>query len=553
MEIFFLWLAGTLLILTAYLSFLWWRPQLPFKKWKKEKSGRFQARLTILFLFFALTPAVPLIFLVSTLYMRTMEILLVPKIQGSLKQGLETIKFQLEERARLFEYATRNVTLTPEMLAQWKIDFCSLWRRDSAHVRLAAEIGADMASRQRGLGIGVKQIAEVWGQTGSQLQSAPNRVAGGDTMAADFCWVWLPRLSATPPSNGSPPKDSEMLVISFPVDPYVLRAKQELAEAARVYNTLALMKESLLRDKILWSAAALLILLLSAFSVYAARRFSQTLSRPIEALTGTMGKVAGGNLAVRADVPARDEIRVLVDSFNRMIADLRVSREKLIASERLAAWREVARQVSHEIKNPLTSLQLALYRVRQRFSNVQAGPDALIAKESFQSIDDELAGLRRLAEEFSEFARLPKAELVMGNLNEVVQTTARLYEAGGPERIRLDLDLDPELPQRPIDREQIKRVLNNLLKNAMEAVANRRCEIHLKTRRQDERALLEIADNGPGLSPEARAHLFEPDFTTKREGAGLGLVMSKRIVEEHGGSIEVESEVGKGTRFRVVI
>jgi nitrogen fixation/metabolism regulation signal transduction histidine kinase len=482
-----------------------------------------------------------------------MEILLVPKIQGSLQQGLETIKFQLEEQTRLFEFATHNVTPTPEMLAQWNIDFFLLWRRDSAQVQLAGAIGADAAGRQRGLEIGGEQIAEIWGQTGSQLQSAPNHIAGGDTMAVNFCWVWLPRHSATPPSNGSPPEDSEMVVVGFPVDPYILEAKQELTEAARVYNTLALIKESLLRDQILWSAAALSIMLLSAFSVYAARRFSHTLSRPIEALTGTMGEVARGNLSVRADIPARDEIRVLVDSFNQMIADLLVSREKLIASERLAAWRQVARQVSHEIKNPLTSLQLALYRVRQRFSNVQAGPDAQILKESFQSIDDELAGLRRLAEEFSEFARLPKAELVMGNLNEVVQTTARLYEAGGPERLRLHLDLDPELPQRPIDREQIKRVLNNLLKNAMEAVANRRCEIHLKTRRQDERALLEIADNGPGLSPEARAHLFEPDFTTKREGSGLGLVMTKRIVEEHGGSIEVESEVGKGTRFRLVI
>jgi nitrogen fixation/metabolism regulation signal transduction histidine kinase len=525
----------------------------PFKKWKKEKSGRFQARLTILFLFFALTPAVPLIFLVSTLYTRSMEILLVPKIQGSLQQGLETIKFQLEERARLLELATRNVTPTPEMLAQWNIDFCLLWRRDSARVQLAAAIGADAAGRQRGLGIHMEQIAEVWGQTGSQLQSAPSHLAGGDTMAASFCRVWLPRHSAAPPANGSPPEDSEMMLVSFSVDRHILEAKQELTEAARVYNTLALIKESLLRDQILWSAAALAIMLLSAFSVYAARRFSHTLSRPIEALTATMGEVARGNLAVRADIPARDEIRVLVDSFNQMIADLRVSRERLIASERLAAWRQVARQVSHEIKNPLTSLQLALYRVRQRFSEVQAGPDAHILKESFQSIDDELAGLRRLAEEFSEFARLPRAELVMGNLNEVVQTTARLFEAGGPERIRLHLDLDPELPQRPIDREQIKRVLNNLLKNAMEAVANRRCEIHLKTRRQDERAQLEIADNGPGLSPEARAHLFEPNFTTKREGSGLGLVMIKRIVEEHGGSIEVESEMGKGTRFRLVI
>jgi nitrogen fixation/metabolism regulation signal transduction histidine kinase len=243
-----------------------------------------------------------------------------------------------------------------------------------------------------------------------------------------------------------------------------------------------------------------------------------------------------------------------------MIDDLRVSREKLIASERLAAWREVARQVSHEIKNPLTTLQLALYRLRQRLpggNDKSAVTDADLQKtagESFQSIDEELAGLRRLAEEFSEFARLPRAELMMGNLNEVVQVTARLHEASNSDRMKIHLDLDPELPARPLDREQFKRLLNNLLKNALEAAPpSKRCEVHIVTRHHDERAVLEIADNGPGLASETRKHLFEPNFTTKREGSGLGLVMVKRIVEEHGGSIAVESEAGKGTTFRVVI
>jgi nitrogen fixation/metabolism regulation signal transduction histidine kinase len=550
MEIFFLWFAGTLILLAGYLTLLWWRPRFLFKKDKSAaiKSGRFQARLTIFFLLFALLPTVPLVFLVSTLYTRSMEILLVPKIQESLLQGLDAIKFQLEERGRLFEQATRNVTLSPELLKHWKIDFCLLWQRDGENVQLASAIGVDLASRQRGLDFGIDQISEVWGLTGSQLQTASQNFAAEDTAKANYCYVWLPRLSAAP---DTPSPLTEMLVAGFRVDPYVLAAKQDLTEAARVYNTLALMKERLLRDEILWSAAALSIMLLAAVSVYAARRFSQTLSRPLERLAAIMGEVAGGNLQVRADIQARDEIGVLVDSFNRMIDDLRVSREKLVASERLAAWREVARQVSHEIKNPLTALQLALYRLRQRFT--ADGEEENSVKESFQSLDDELAGLRHLAEEFSDFARLPKAELVMDNLNEVVKLTAHLHEAGWPDRIQIQLDLDPDLPPRPIDREQIKRLLNNLLKNALEATPNRRCEVRITTRRQDEGAVLEIADNGPGLSAEAREKLFQMNFTTKREGSGLGLVMVKRIVEEHGGTIEVESEAGKGTRFRIVI
>jgi nitrogen fixation/metabolism regulation signal transduction histidine kinase len=306
----------------------------------------------------------------------------------------------------LFENAVRNAPITPELLAQWKIDFCLIWQRDSAKVQLVSIVGADLAGRQRGLRYGMDRIAEVWDQTGSELQN----LASDSTTMVTYCHVWLPRfLSGQAASNDNSSnlparnfKGREMLVSSFQVDPQLLAAKKDLSEAARVYNTLALMKESLLRDKIFWSGAALLIMLLSAFSVYAARRLSQHLSRPIESLTATMGEVARGNLRVRAEVPARDEISTLVNSFNQMIEDLRVSREKLIASEKLAAWREVARQVSHEIKNPLTAMQLALYRLRQRIANGNDKESAV--RESFQSLEDELAGLRRLAEEFSEFA-----------------------------------------------------------------------------------------------------------------------------------------------------
>jgi len=197
---------------------------------------------------------------------------------------------------------------------------------------------------------------------------------------------------------------------------------------------------------------------------------------------------------------------------------------------------------------------MALFRLRQRFNAVNAERhDAAVIGESFQSIEAELAGLRHLADEFSEFARLPKAEPAPANLNEIVQMTARLHEGGGPERAPIHLHLDPELPARPLDREQIKRLLNNLIKNALEAAPNRRCEIRIATRQQDGRAMLEISDNGPGLSTAARAHLFEINFTTKREGSGLGLVMVKRIVEEHGGTIVVESEDGRGTLFRIVL
>lgn len=553
MEIFFLWFAGALILLAGYLSLRWWRPRFLFKKSALSPlpSGRFQVRLTIFFLLFALVPAVPLIFLVSSLYTGSMQFLLMPQMQESLQLGLDAIKFQLEERARLFEQVARREPLTPELLAHWNIDFCLLWQRQNTQIQLLAVVGVDMSSRQRGLAFGADQMSELWGQTGSQLQNPQRQIAGSDSVQMISCEIWLPHLSNAVQHNGPSSETAEMFLLSFPVDPYLIKTKQKITEAARVYNTLALIKERFLRDKILWSGAALLVILLSAFSVYAARRFSQTLSRPIENLTATMGEVAGGNLEVRANMQARDEIGVLVNSFNQMIGDLQTSRDQLLAAERLAAWREVARQVSHEIKNPLTALQMALFRLRQRFTALNAErQDAAVINESFQSIETELAGLRHLADEFSEFARLPKAEPAPEHLNEIVETTTRLY---GSERLQIQLELAPSLPVRPLDREQIKRLLNNLLKNAIEATPHCRCEVKILTRQQNERVVLEIADNGPGLSAAAHENLFKMNFTTKREGSGLGLVMVKRIVEEHGGSIEVESEIGQGTRFRIVL
>jgi nitrogen fixation/metabolism regulation signal transduction histidine kinase len=267
------------------------------------------------------------------------------------------------------------------------------------------------------------------------------------------------------------------------------------------------------------------------------------LSRPIEALITVTSQVAAGDLQVQAEAQAQDEIRQLVEAFNAMIRDLRLNREKLVAAERLAAWREVARQVSHEIKNPLTPIQLALFRLQQRL------PEAMIAqaavRESLHAIEEELASFKHLAEEFSSFARLPRAELKPENLNDLVQSLARLYE----NEAQIELQLTNGLPALLLDREQINRLLNNLIKNALEACGSRSSLIRIATRLHEGQVQLEIADHGPGLSAEARAHLFEPNFTTKRAGSGLGLVMVKRIVEEHGGTIAVSSEEGRGTSF----
>jgi len=521
MKVFLLWLAIIILLLAAYLAYLWWHP---------ARRSHFQVRLTALFLLFAMLPSAPLLFITSSLATNTMDMLLVPEIEATMLAALQAIKQQFEDRASRLVEAVQQQLVTAELLDRWQIDYYLVWRKTGDDLHLVQAVSRDQAAYDLAMSFERERIGESWGQRDSELltQAAPGT----------HCRVWLPAGA------------ERMVLLGFAVTPEIAATKERLTRALRVYNSLSLIKERALQGELIWGGAAAMILLLCLLAMLAARVLSQRLSRPIEQLTQASLQVARGNLQVQAEAAAKDEIRQLVDSFNHMITELRTSREKLVVTERLAAWREVARQVAHEIKNPLTPIQLALYRVRQRLNESVVSQTAV--QESLQSIEEEVASLRRLAEEFSSFARLPKAELQPGNLNEVVQLTARLFQGAG-NNIQIKTELAPEIPPRPFDREQIKRLLNNLIKNALEASLTPAGTITISTRRAGDKVCLTIADQGPGLSPEVLARIFEPNFSTKRGGSGLGLTLVKRIVEEHGGEITVESAVGKGTTFTIII
>ena len=525
MLMFLYWLAGILFLIACYLAFLWWHPR---------RRSRFQVRLTALFLLFAIVPSVPLIFLVSTMATNTADLLLVPRVEGAMLDAIESIKKQFEDTAGRFVQAVRGKRVTSDLLKRWQMDYYLVWRRDGDGVRLIEATGKEDPSKQRGLRFGPDRVREVWGQVGSQLEPLPVEQTNETSNPPGRCRVWLPR------------GPEEMIVLGFPVATEIAATKQELIQTLRVYNSLSLIKERALQDQIIWAIAAAAIFVLGVLSVLVARTLSRKISEPIEELTAVTARVAAGDLQAQARLTAKDEIGQLMAAFNQMIRDLRASRDRLIVTERLAAWREVARQVSHEIKNPLTPIQLAIYRIRQRLDPSVVSQNAI--RESFQSIEKELSSLKHLADEFSDFARLPSANRKPENINDIIKLTARLFED-----VRLRLDLAAEVPERPLDHEQITRVLINLIKNAVEATPERACEVTITTRKESNRARITIADNGPGLPAEVQARLFEPDFTTKPGGSGLGLVVVKRIIDQHDGSIEVDSAPGKGTVFSILI
>ena len=529
MTVFLFWLAGILILIACYLAYLWLHPR---------KRSRFQVKLTAIFLLFTIIPIIPLVFLVSTLATDTADMLLVPEVEEALLKAIESIKLQFENHAERFVAAADDRNVTIETLAKWQIDYFLIWRKQNDRIELAHSIGRTGEWLERGKSFEAESIGEIWGQKNSQLENISAVNNGAEGLPESHCRVWLP-LSA-----------NEIAMVGFAISPDIASSKQRLLQTLRVYNSLSLIKERALQNQLIWGMAATFVFVFSLASVLAARGISKRISHPIEELTEVTTQVAAGDLRAQAKINAKDEIGALVDSFNRMIRELNSNREKLIISERLAAWREVARQVSHEIKNPLTPIQLALYRIRQRLDKSLAAQSAI--HESFESIDEELNSLRLLAQEFSDFARLPSAELKADSLNDIVQVTTRLYE-GTSSNVRIKLDLEANLPERPIDREQIKRLLINLIKNAIEANPNGNCSIKITSRTENARAKIVIIDNGPGLPKEALGKIFQPNYTTKTGGSGLGLVMVKRIVEQHNGEIEVDSTPGEGTVFSILL
>ena len=276
-------------------------------------------------------------------------------------------------------------------------------------------------------------------------------------------------------------------------------------------------------------------------------------TRPVVQLARAAQEVAAGNWNVRVDVTGDDELGQLADSFNRMTTELLGQREQLLQAERVAAWRELARRLAHELKNPLFPMQLTMENlVRAR----QQTPEQFeeVFRESSRTLLAEIANLKRIIGKFSEFSKMPQPQLQRVQLNEVIRGVVQLFqaqlEAPGRAKIICDLQLDPHLEPVAADAELLHRAISNLVLNAMDAMPQGGT-LTLRTRDEDGKVLIEVADTGSGMTPEECAQIFTPYYTSKPHGTGLGLAIVQSVVSDHGGRVRVHSEPGKGTTFAI--
>jgi signal transduction histidine kinase len=317
--------------------------------------------------------------------------------------------------------------------------------------------------------------------------------------------------------------DSEPAVLSMPL---ALRERETEAVVSDVERALRL-------GSVLFLAAAAAL----------AQTVSRRISGPIRQLTAATQRVAQGDLGARVAATSRDELRALVESFNQMASDLARQRADLERSNRLAAWAEMARQVAHEVKNPLTPIQLSAEHLRRVWADGSTD-FATALRDCTRTILEQVRILRGIATEFSAFARPPVPEAGPLELRPLVDGVLAPYRSALPPGVRLEVEPGDGLPAVRADRKLIERALVNLVENALQAVGEQGT-LTVRLAPAEQGVSLQVEDDGPGIDPEVRARIFEPFFSTKTGGSGLGLALVKKIAEDHGGRVSLESRPGR--------
>jgi len=522
MPLFIKWLLLILITAFAVSVFFWFR---------LRKASRFQGRLTLFFFLFVIIPFIPLSLFIGQLLMTSTETFILPQVEHSLTQSLDTFRDQLNERGLLFlNMVSDPVEISTKALQAAQMAYAGIVTFSDSTALLSRFVSqtntpegpADLAALTHDQLLALTATGKFYTSEGRHYFESWRKIKD------DFVFV------------------------GFLVPDYVAAAKEQVSTTLSNYTTLALLGETMLQGNIVWIVVLLFVLFTAIVSSLLARTVSAGVSGPIRKLTEGMRRIGGGDLSYRVHVKAKDEVSYLVDSFNQMAEELKTSREKLQRAERAAAWRDIARQVSHEIKNPLTPIEFSIYRLESTLPVELSGNENL--KEPLRMIKEEIASIRRIANTFSQFAKMPHSELVPTDVSALLDESVKLYQ-NQASHIKMIYERESNLPKVPADAQQLRGVFHNLIKNAIEASdkdgkilvriqAEKHSIYHLK---------IIISDNGCGMDEDTVRRIFDPYFTTKTEGSGIGLFLAQRIIADHHGDIDVHSTPGEGTTFTIRI
>ena len=541
--------------------------------------GGFERRLVLFFLLLSVPPTLLIAFFGARYVMRSMQMVSTPAVEQSFTNSMEIARdfsAKLEEDAssaaeRLADEAVSSTgesvkpgaaleSLLAAVSSETRADFTAVYTWSGSAWNLENSYPESMARIDRRL--------EIAGPAAGSDEAPPTGVPGE---------------SASPPARlpFSDPdviasgvrRDNTLFVAGYALPKGFTEKMRKTGDDLGRYRAVGLYVSVMRRYIIIMTSV--LVVLLAVASALLSRLLARRISQPITELAHATERVAKGDLDYRVRVAARDEVASLVTGFNKMTEELQENKRNLIRAERIAAWRDVARRIAHEIKNPLTPIEIAIYRIKKRLeaggdAPVEAEPgtsgaaadsgttadparDRRVIEESLDSILKEVGALKTIAQEFSSFARLPEPKFESLNVNDIVRSVLELYSSSSPG-VRVKTAL-ADLPAVQADRDQMRSVLSNLVKNAIEAMPSGGT-LSLSTFRAPvdpaggRYIRIEIGDTGGGIPEEIRDRIFDPYFTTKAGGTGIGLALAYRILADH--KAKISFRTGKdGTTFMV--
>lgn len=477
--------------------------------------GRFEWKIISALLLTAAAPLIFTFFMVDRLVEESMSVGLNDRVLTGLRDGVELYKEVIESRMRI--------------------------------ARMQGQFSANSASLRRALHNadkdGVESILEDLVASSSWISEAG--IAQGDkTLVRVASPVSFPRKKWKSKSDQWPVDDQYKLVVTFVISRDFLAASGKLRD-------LVLTMESIKENFQPWKMGYYRLFLFIYFFILIAAvvlgyLLSRSVTKRIAALVDVTKQASSGDLDARVGVQSSDEIGMLAKSFNQMMDDIQLGRDRIMFLEKISSWQEIARRMAHEIKNPLTPIQLAVQELHRSYR----GQDESFRRklnDSVEIVEEEVGTLRRMVQTFSEFARMPTVQVEPAELNAFVSD----FIKHNPQYSdRVELSLCSQIVTVKLDRGLMGRVLGNLIDNGIQASDDLGI-IEIKVRASGAWGLVSVCDNGSGLSEEAREKLFQPYFTTKSYGTGLGLAIVKKIVLQHAGQISVSDGEKGGTVFTV--
>jgi nitrogen fixation/metabolism regulation signal transduction histidine kinase len=503
--------------------------------------GKLEGRLALVILLTALLPLASAMFLAYSMLNYASSVWLRPEIEHELERGIDlykdyvrVVKDDMKHRTDALaadEHLREGARTGDAARCAHALD--ALFPRYPQLVSLAVELpdGRQLAARDRGRPIDEASERKL------EVRRALGEEGASPTLAATFA--------------------------------FDRRYERELERAGDVHDAYAQLEKGRAR---LYSgyfeAFALLLGISVVATVVLGFALARGFTRRINRLANAINLVAAGNLEARVPVTGSDELTELARVYNRMLGEMQQSRARIEYLQRIGAWQEMAQRLAHEIKNPLTPIQLAVQECHRKYAGDDPRFRSLL-DTTLEVVEEEVGTLRRLVGNFSSFARLPHSELREASLREFLRECSEQLAHLAAERsddaaedvvVTHDVHVQWEVPSEPfpvaVDRQLLRRVLVNLVRNSVEAVragkkpaaasGGSRGRVLVRAERTGQGVAIVVEDDGPGVPESTRERVFDPYFTTKSEGTGLGLAIVKKIVVEHNGTIQVARSAALG-------